>query len=822
MDFKEIEKKWQKKWAEKKIFEAKEDSEKKKFYSLEMFPYPSGSGLHIGHMFNFGLGDVYARLKRMQGYNVLHPMGFDSFGLPAENAAIKAKAHPKTFTEEAIVNFIAEMKNLGISYDWSREIETHRPEYYRWDQWLFLKMFEKGLAYKKKAPVNWCSKCNTVLANEQVVGGMCWRHEDNPVEVKHLEQWFFKTTAYANELYEGIEKLEGWPDLIKRLQKNWIGKSEGAEILFKINGQGWKIFTTRPDTLLGVTFVVVSAQHPKLKELVTKEHEREMKEFLKKVNSVKEEDISLVEKEGFFTGSYAVHPLTGEKVPVWAGNFVLADYGSGMVMAVPAHDQRDFDFAKKYNIPIKAVIKPEKGVYDMENLEEAYEGEGVLINSNYFNGLKNEDAKEKVISALESKKLGNRAVNYRLKDWLISRQRFWGTPIPIVYCEHCGAVPVKEKDLPVLLPEDITMKSNSNALLDSKKFLETRCPNCGGPGRRETDTMDTFVNSSWYYLRYTDPHNEKKIFDVNKVAYWAPIDLYIGGKEHACLHLIYIRFYTKFLRDLGLLKFDEPAVRLFNQGFVLGPDGEKMSKSKGNVVLPGPTFEKYGVDGTRLFLFSVANPDKDFAWSDSGAEGSVRFLNRVFEYVSKVKMGKSTKRIESKVNKAIKEVSEEFGNIRFNMGIIKIREFFDVIEDEKEVGKEDLESFIKMLSPICPHVSEELWEMIGNRGFVSVASWPVFDEKKIDLKMEEAEKAVEKTISDVMNVLKIVKEKEGIDSDSVYLYVMPFELANYNSEVLSKKIGKQVKVFAVNDKNKYDPQSKASKAKPGKPGIYVE
>lgn len=818
----EIEEKWQKAWAENRVFEVNEDSNKKKFYVLEMFPYPSSSGLHMGHVFNYTLGDIYSRFKRMQGFNVLHPMGFDSFGLPAENAAIKAKSHPKTFTEEAIVNFKREMNRLGVTYDWSREVETHKPEYYKWDQWIFLKMFEKGLAYKKKASVNWCSECNTVLANEQVVGGMCWRHEDTAVEVKSLEQWFFKTTAYADELYSGIDKLIEWPELIRKLQKNWIGRSEGIEIQFEINGEKWPIFTTRPDTLFGVTFVVISAQHPRLKELVTKDHEREMREFLKKVNSVKEEDISVLDKEGFFTGSYAIHPLTGEKVPVWAGNFVLADYGSGMVMAVPAHDGRDFEFAKKYKIPIKAVIKPEKGVFDLINLKEAYEDGGILINSAYFNGLKNAEAKQKITDALNQKKLGNKTVNYRLKDWLISRQRFWGAPIPIVYCDVCGIVPVPEKDLPVLLPESITLKGTTNALLTAEDFIKTRCPKCRGPARRETDTMDTFANSSWYYLRYADPKNQKQIFDKEKAAYWTPIDLYIGGKEHACLHLIYIRFYTKFLRDLGLIKFDEPAVKLFNQGFMLGPDGEKMSKSKGNVILPGSTFDKFGVDGARLFIVSVANPDKDFAWTDAGAEGSLRFIKRVFEYVSNVKIGKSSRRIESKLNKGIKEITEDIDLIRYNMAVIKIRNLFDVINGEREIAQNDLESFIKMLSPFCPHVAEELWEMIQNKPFVSLASWPKADEKKIDLKIEEAEKAVEKTVSDIVNILRIVKEKTGVESDMVYLYVIPPELVNYNEEMLKMKTGKIVKVFAVNDKAKYDPEGKATKAKPGKPGIFVE
>lgn len=815
VDFAKIEKKWRKKWEESGVFEAKED--KKKFYVLEMFPYPSSSGLHMGHALNYTIGDIYARFKKMQGFNVLHPMGFDSLGLPAENAAIKAKSHPKKFTEDAIANYIKQMKELGLSFDWSREVETHKPEYYRWDQWMFLKMFEKGLAYKKNAPVNWCPKCNTVLANEQVVGGMCWRHEDTHVEVKHLEQWFFKTTHYANELYDGLNKLDGWPELIKKLQRNWIGKSHGSEVIFKINSEGWPVFTTRPDTLMGVTFVVVSAQHPKLMELVTKEQKNEVEAFLDKLHSVKQEDIDQMEKEGVFTGSYAIHPLTGEKIPIWAGNFVVADYGSGMVMAVPAHDQRDFEFAKKYGIPIKQVIGTHE-CYDWK--KGAYTGWGNLVNSGKFDGLKSEEAKEKITSELNKMGLGKKVVNFRLRDWLISRQRFWGTPIPIIYCDKCGVVPVPEKDLPVILPEKIKFEGIENPLTRHKPFFEVKCPKCGGKGRRETDTMDTFVNSSWYYLRYCDPHNDKKIFDSKKVEYWCPIDMYIGGKEHACLHLIYIRFYTKFLRDLGLLSFDEPAVRLFNQGFLLGPDGEKMSKSKGNVVLPEVVSDKYGMDAARLFLVSIASPDKDINWSDQGAEGSSRFVKKLFEYIKSVKIGKTSPRIESKLNKTIKEVGENIEKMEYNFAVIKIRDLIESLEPE--IAKKDLESALKLLSPFCPHICEELWEMIGNKPFISIAEWPEADESKIDEKFEQAERALEKTVSDIVNIIKIIKEKQGKEGEKVYLYVIPNEIENYNPEILSRRVGKEVKVFAVNDKNKYDPEGKAGKAKPGKPGIFVE
>jgi len=753
---KEIAKKWQNKWADKEAFKADEKSKKPKYYVLEMYPYPSASGLHMGHALNYTIGDIYARFKRMQGFNVLYPMGFDSFGLPAENAAIKAKSHPKEFTEAAIKNYIKQMKDLGLSYDWNRLVKTHKPDYYKWDQWIFLKMFEKGLAYKKTSPVNWCPKCNTVLANEQVHNGKCWRHEDTDVIVKHLDQWYLKITEYADELYEGIDKLTEWPDTIKKLQRNWINKSHGTEIIFKINTEEWKVFTTRPDTLFGVTFVVVSAQHTRLSELVTKEQKEEVDKFVKRMHSVKEEDLDTMEKEGVFTGSYAIHPLTGEKIPVWAGNFVLADYGSGMVMAVPAHDQRDFDFAQRYKINLIPVLKPkDKDVKEPNKTKTAFTEYGILINSDKFNGLTSEEAIVKITDYLESKKLGKRVINFRLRDWLISRQRFWGTPIPIIYCEKCGAVPVPEKDLPVKLPDDVKFEGAENPLKGNEKFVNTTCPKCGAPAKRETDTMDTFVNSSWYYLRYTDPKNEKEIFAKDKAKYWCPIDFYIGGKEHACMHLIYIRFYTKFLRDLGLLNFDEPAKRLFNQGMLHGPDGEKMSKSKGNVILPETVSEKFGLDAARLFLVSVASPEKDINWSDAGAEGSARFINRIFTYTKNMKLGKTSEKIQSKLNKTIRDVTKDIANTKYNLAVIKIRELFESFEDE--IAKEDFESFLKLLAPICPHTAEELWETLGNKTFISLEKWPSYDEKKINEKLEYFEELIDNLNADIADVLKMIK-----------------------------------------------------------------
>ncbi len=818
IDFASIEKKWQKRWEDKKAFEVSEDR-KKKYYVLEMYPYPSASGLHMGHAFSYVIGDIRARYMRMKGFNVLHTMGYDSFGLPAENAAIKAKSHPKIFTDKAIENFVRQQKMLGLSYDWSRKLQSHDPNYYKWNQFFFLEFLKKGLVYRKKAAVNWCPDCNSVLANEQIHDGKCWRHTKTDAGIKQLEQWFLKTTDYADELLRDVDSLD-WPERIKIMQRNWIGRSEGTEILFEVNGKKWPIFTTRPDTLFGVTFLVISAQHPQLDELVTREQKSEIDKFLKKLKSTKQEEMDKIEKEGVFTGSYAKHPMTGDKIPIWAGNFVLADYGSGMVMAVPAHDQRDFEFAKKYKIPARLVIQPKDKKIDEKNMAEAYLGFGVLVNSQGFDDLFSDEAKEHITIALKEKKLGKKVVQYKLRDWLISRQRYWGTPIPINYCGKCGITPVPEKDLPVLLPGKVKF-GEGNPLASSKDFVEVKCPKCKGKARRETDTMDTFFDSSWYYLRFTDANNKKEPFNKKKVEYWMPVDFYTGGAEHACMHLIYARFFTKVLRDIGYLKFDEPFTRLFNQG-MLHKEGVVMSKSKGNVVLPEEVSDKYGIDTARFFLMSIASPDRDIEWSDEGIDGSLRFVKKAFDYVCSVKVGKSNIKIEHKVNLAIKEISKNIENVGYNFAVIKIRELIDSLSSEGEISKKDLDSVVKLISPFCPHIAEELWERIGGKGFVSLASWPEINESKIDDKFEQAERALEKTVSDVLNIFKIVKEKSGDEPEKVYLYVIPNELSNYNSGLLSKKIGKEVEVYAVNDKKKYDPENKSSKAKPGKPGIFVE
>ena len=818
-NFNQLEKKWQKKWEDKKIFQVSEKSKKPKFYVLDMFPYPSGTGLHMGHAFVFSLGDIFARFKRLQGFNVLYPIGYDALGLPAENAAIKAGTHPSEYTKKSIANFMKQQKAMGWSYDWNRLVNTSDSEFYRWDQWIFLKMLEKGIAYKKKAPVNWCPKCETVLANEQVIGGKCWRHDDTNVEIKHLEQWFFKITNYADELINGLNKLD-WPENAKKLQKNWIGKSNGTEILFDVNNNKWPIFTTRPDTLFGVTFMVISAHHPRLMEIVSKKQKKEVEKFLKKLTTVSEKALEEMEKEGVFTGAYAKHPFLDKEVPIYAGNFVVADYGSGMVMAVPAHDLRDFEFAKKYSLPIKQVIKnPETEEESASEMKEAYPGEGVLVNSEGFDGLDSEEAKVHITKALQAKKLGKTVVNYKLRDWLISRQRYWGTPIPVVYCDKCGIVPVPEKDLPVKLPEKVKF-GKGNPLLTNKEWIKVKCPKCGAIGRRETDTMDTFVNSSWYYLRYTDTKNNKAIFDKKKANYWCPINQYIGGPEHITMHLIYIRFYTKFLRDLGLLNFDEPALRYFTQGIVHGADGEKMSKSKGNVVEPFDMINKYGADTLRLTLVSLASPDTDSIWNENTVLGNHKFLNRVYGYFSEFKPGKSNAIIESKLNKTIKEVTGLIEDFKHNLAVIKIRQLFDYFS-EKEISKDNAEKFLKLFHVYCPYVTEELSEKLGNKGFVSLSDWPKVDEKKINPEFDKIDEAMDKIVSDIMNILKIIESRKE-KKEKVFVYVLPKEREFYNEFEISKRVGKEVKIFAVNDKNKYDPTNRAKNTKPGKPGIYLE
>lgn len=769
VNFSAIEKKWQSEWENTNAFVVPSNSENN-FYVLEMFPYPSGAGLHMGHALNYTIGDIQSRYRRMNGCSVLYPMGYDALGLPAENAAIKAGQHPDDYTKNSIENFIIQQKALGISYDWDRLVKTCVPEYYKWNQYFFLKFFEKGLVYRKKSAVNWCNKCNTVLANEQVHNGKCWRHEDTDVEIKHLEQWFIKTTDYAEELLDMVDDLD-WPERIKSMQKNWIGKSYGTEIEFKINGEVWPIFTTRPDTIFGVTFVVISAQHSKLFSLVTPEQKNAVEEFLKKLKSVSEKEMEEMDKEGVFTGSYAVNPMTNEKVPVYAGNFVVADYGSGMVMAVPTHDQRDYEFAKKYEILMKVVIQPENDsvTLDASTMKRAFTEDGLLINSGEFTGLKNTDAIEKITEYLASKKLGKKTVNFKLRDWLISRQRYWGTPIPFIYCDKCGLVPVPETDLPIKLPYDVKF-GDGNPLKTNSDFVNCKCPKCNSSAMRETDTMDTFFDSSWYFLRYPDNKNDKEPFDKEIVKKWLPVNQYIGGAEHACMHLIYARFFTKALRDLGYLDFDEPFTKLFNQGMLHGADGNKMSKSLGNVVNPLDVIKNHSADSLRFNLMSLSAPNSDSVWSDRGMESAHKFLVRFYSVLSEIKIGSSSKLLESKVNRTVKEFTSDVENFKYNTGIIKLRALFDSVVLEGEISKENLSALIKLFHPICPHITEELYHMRIEDKLISLSSWPKFDESKIDDHLEKIEDIIASLRTDIIRVKELAK----IDNiKKVRLFVAP-------------------------------------------------
>ena len=735
---KSVESKWQKTWAEKNQYKTDTlDASKPNYYTLEMFPYPSGK-IHMGHVRNYSIGDVVARFKKMEGYNVLHPMGWDSFGLPAENAAIKHGIHPHKWTMENIEDMKGQLKLLGLSYDWDREVATSTPEYYKFTQEIFLKFLEHGLAYKKKSFVNWCPSCQTVLANEQVVQGQCERC-DSVVIKKDLEQWYFKTTHYAEELLQDLDTLDGWPDKVKLMQKNWIGKSTGAEIVFDIDGtdKSITVFTTRPDTIHGVTCMVIAPEHELVKELVVgTEYEKDVEAFIAKMHTMTEIERTStdVEKEGMFIGKYIVNPLTGKKAPIWIANYVLADYGTGAVMAVPAHDERDREFAQKYNLEIIPVI-------DEENK---------MINSGEFNGMDASEAFDKIIEKIEEINRGKKTVNYRLRDWLLSRQRYWGCPIPVVYCDTCGVVPEKKENLPILLPTDVEFSGKGESpLTTSKEFMTTACPCCGKPARREVDTMDTFVDSSWYFLRYIDPKNTENIFDSEVVNKWMPVDQYIGGVEHAIMHLLYSRFFIKAFNDMGLVDFKEPFKNLLTQGMVL-KEGSKMSKSKGNVVSPLEIIEEYGADTARLFVLFAAPPERDLDWSEQGVEGCYRFLNRVYRLVdelseiakSDVKIDELTKEdkamrytIHATLKKVTDDLSEKFG---FNTAISSLMELVNEMYKYKELDnrnnaviKEGIETIVTILAPFTPHIGEELWTMIGKEGSIFDISWPKYDESAL-------------------------------------------------------------------------------------------
>ncbi|MBN1102017.1 MAG: leucine--tRNA ligase [Deltaproteobacteria bacterium] len=788
-----IERKWQDYWERKGLFSVTEDPAKEKYYLLEMFPYPSGK-IHMGHVRNYTIGDVVARTMRMRGRNVLHPMGWDAFGLPAENAAIENRTHPARWTYQNIATMKSQLKRMGFSYDWDREFATCDPGYYRWEQLVFLKMYEKGLAYRKRTYVNWCESCQTVLAKEQVEDGCCWRHTDQEVTIKEMDSWFFKITDYADEILDYCDRLPGWPERVLTMQRNWIGKSYGAIIRFPVvdSREVIEVYTTRQDTLFGATFLCFAPEHPLLKDLVRGlPQEKEVLAFidrtLKVASYLRTADFTV--KEGLFTGRMCVNPVTEEKIPIYVANFVLFDYGTGAIMAVPTHDQRDFEFARKYDLPLRVVIQPPDQDLREENMTEAYEGEGILVNSGPFNGKRNLDALEEIASHLQSRGLGHKTVNYRIRDWNISRQRYWGAPIPIIYCERCGTVPVPEKDLPVLLPLDLELRPNGASPLPFEpSFFRTACPKCGGEARRETDTMDTFVESSWYFDRYACPDFDKGPIDAKRVDYWMPVDQYIGGIEHAILHLLYSRFYTRVLRDMGEIKVSEPFTNLLTQGMVCKETQEcpkhgylypeevrdnrcvhcgaevvtgnslKMSKSKKNVVDPEDLIERYGADTVRMFCLFASPPERDLEWSDQGVEGSFRFLHRVWRLVAEnleflvgvspydgsEPLSGPLRELHRKTHQTIKKVTNDIEDcFHFNTAVSAVMELVNEVnralstEEIRDnlgwsVVKEAVEAAIVLLSPVAPHITEELWSKLGHGESLLTVSWPAWREEALE------------------------------------------------------------------------------------------
>lgn len=815
----EIEPKWQNIWEENKIDKTFDNAEKPKYYALSMFPYPSGK-LHMGHVRNYTITDVIARFKRMNGYNVLHPMGWDSFGLPAENAAMQKGADPAVWTDENIAYMKKQLKMLGLTYDWDREVATCKPDYYKWTQWLFLQFYKRGLAYKKEAAVNWCNKCATVLANEQVIDGKCWRC-DEVVEKKYLSQWFLKITDYAEQLLQDLDKLEGWGDNVKTMQRNWIGKSTGAILRFKvkeIEGLEIPVYTTRPDTVHGITYLVVAPEYKDIEKLTTAENRDKVEEY--RANARKMSEIERLssdrKKTGVPLGTHGINPFTGEEFPLWTADYALVEYGTGAVMAVPAHDERDFAFAKVYNLPVKVVIEDPQNPSDCNN--EAFVEDGILVNSKQFNGMKNREAIKAITQFAVDNGFGEFKTQYRLRDWLISRQRYWGAPIPIVYCEKCGIQPVPEEQLPVKLPEDVDFSVvGKSPILTSKTFQETTCPCCGGKARRETDTMDTFICSSWYYLRYADARNSEKPFSKELVDKWLPVDQYVGGIEHAILHLLYSRFFTKALKDMDLLSFDEPFKNLLTQGMVL-KDGSKMSKSKGNTVDPDEIFQNFGADTARLFILSDSPPARDFDWSDAGVEGCYRFLNRVWRLVSSnqenitldynlpdVKsLEKSNNDLVRNTHMLIKGVTQDISHeFQFNTVISKYREFVNTLydyaakhqsftEEDKQVFSYAAITLIKLMSPVTVHMSEELLNGLGAKESVHLMQWPQYDESlaknssitlvvqvngklkdKIEADAEATKDELEKIAMSSAKVKEFIGEKQVVK-----VIVVPAKLVN--------------------------------------------
>lgn len=747
---KEVEQKWQKIWEEGKTFKSSADKNKQKYYLLEMFPYPSGR-IHMGHVRNYSIGDVIGRFKRMRGFNVMHPMGWDAFGMPAENAAIQNNSHPATWTYDNIAYMRNQIKRMGFSYDWDRELATCDLEYYRWEQKLFLEMFAKGLAYKKTSFVNWCPKCETVLANEQVEDGGCWRC-DSEVNLKELDQWFFRITDYADELLDNTYNLPGWPERVLVMQRNWIGKSYGCEIDFAVENSAdpIRVYTTRQDTVFGATFMSLAPEHPRALELTTAENRETVSAFIDKIRKTEriKRTSDDLEKEGVFTGSYCINPVTGARMPVYLANFVLMDYGTGAVMAVPTHDQRDFEFARKYDLPLRVVIQPEGVTFDPATMTEAFTEAGIMVNSAQFDGMQSGDAKEAIADFLQQQEKGAKTVNFRLRDWGISRQRYWGNPIPVIYCDSCGVVPVPEKDLPVVLPKDVAFSGEGGSpLARMESFVSCTCPVCGKDARRETDTMDTFVQSSWYFLRYCCPDHTEGILDRDSVDYWMSVDQYIGGIEHAVLHLLYARFFTKVMRDLGHISASEPFINLLTQGMVI-KDGAKMSKSKGNVVDPDALISKYGADTARLFSLFAAPPEKDLDWNDQGVDGSFRFLSRIWKLVhdrldmmqgagplDPASLTAEERNLRRAVHKTIRKVTDDLDErFHFNTAIAAVMELLNILQPAElatpqfpAVMKEALQSVVLMMSPLVPHITEELWERMGNRLPLSQSAWPAYD-----------------------------------------------------------------------------------------------
>ncbi|WP_100399936.1 leucine--tRNA ligase [Bacillus sp. FJAT-44742] len=788
-----IEKKWQEYWEQNKTFKTEEEEGKPKFYALDMFPYPSGAGLHVGHPEGYTATDILSRMKRMQGYNVLHPMGWDAFGLPAEQYALDTGKHPREFTQTNIDNFRRQIKSLGFSYDWDREIDTTDPNYYKWTQWIFLQLYKKGLAYMDEIAVNWCPALGTVLANEEVVDGKSERG-GHPVERRPMKQWMLKITAYADRLLEDLEELD-WPESVKDMQRNWIGRSEGADVHFTIDGtdKSFTVFTTRPDTLYGATYCVFAPEHELIEKIVTPEQADKVKEYQQKVATKSDLERTELQKEktGVFTGAYAVNPVNGEKLPIWIADYVLVSYGSGAIMAVPAHDERDYEFAKQFDLPIREVV--EGGNIE----EEAYTEDGPHVNSGFLNGLGKEEAIKKMIEWLEEEKKGTKQITYRLRDWLFSRQRYWGEPIPIIHWEDGSMSPVPEKELPLELPELDEFKpsgTGESPLANAEGWLEVTDPETGMRGRRETNTMPQWAGSCWYYLRYIDPQNSKEIADQQKVNRWLPVDIYIGGAEHAVLHLLYARFWHKVLYDIGVVPTKEPFQRLYNQGMILGENNEKMSKSKGNVVNPDEIVTSHGADTLRLYEMFMGPLDASIAWSENGLDGAKRFLDRVWRLLvtddeklsNAVTEDEGSKEFARTYHKAVQKVTEEFENLRFNTGISQLMVFINEAYKQDKLPKEYVEGFVKLLSPVAPHISEELWEKLGNNESIAYQEWPSYEESML----------VENEVEIVLQVNGKVRSKTVVpaDADREQMEALAKEDEKIQSAIEGKAIRKVIAV----------------------------